>query len=326
MKQIERKKINWKSGSGSTYLGVVMMLVAFTFIIVSLNLNRLYFMGVKTQVVIDAVVDGAAIAGSSEFGFDESAMQNAANDLVNYNQIAGVNTDYTLNVEDEYDLRGNPTGNKIISGSLNLTEKYYMPQYLSLADRFQTSRSAIVHVTVKTTSDGWIQSSYYHTPHATLPFYSTSEGHRNPAYVSWFIENYLNPQHNSIYKPSITTTHGHEFLFDYLKCMGLDNNTPRTLLFWRFYLFSAERDGWTRYPIQATRDIQQAANEGKAVIITQVTNDGETAIYVVVPETTMPQEGCVATATVGVENWNYKYINLSELKENSRSIIITVHD
>lgn len=303
-----------------------------------INLFQLYGKHAKTQLICDAIADGAAVAGLTPAGFDETRMKEAARKIAEYNGLT--NMDYTIDVDDEKDKHGNYTGNKLITVDIRIRGDYYGSQYLGLTNHFSIKAHSVVRAEVDVTNYSLLQTSYYDISATTPPFVTTTQGTRNPFFNKWLIGYYLCPQHNPIYVSQNEVSHAHKLLYDYLLCTDTLPLLECDALMWPFYFTSPSPAGnWTQLTDAA--EIQAAADAGETVILTVIPDDTKTAIdglapfdslseeeastlfysaklYLVIPSSSVMQEGCVHVAHANANPTNSMYIDIQNLGKNGK--------
>jgi len=327
IKVIEKlKRIRWREGSGSVYIGTMVLFVAFAAGILIVEQFNLFNTATKTQIVTDALADGATIAAVNPSGIDEEILQNVAHDLIEQNDVGQAQLSYQISAAPEYDENSNKTGNTLVTAHVKADQPYYMPQYLIQEDRFQSSATAVVRVETPTDSNGWITVSMAENPNAVIPFATTSTEHRNSAYVTWFINHYLNPEYNKLYKAKTGADYGNYFLYDYLMCMGFSPNScvSRSADEWANYFFDTGRtsaDGW--FYGKDPSSIQAAANEGKVVVVVQRERErGNVVLSIGMPAQGALKNTELAIAGAGKENSNYKRVEFETLFAEFDTVIV----
>lgn len=88
------KKIDFRKGSGSAVLGMVLLTVCFAVALIVMEQGKLFYRASKTQMVSDVIADGATVYAQTPMGVDELKLNQIANELASRNQSNNVN--YTL--------------------------------------------------------------------------------------------------------------------------------------------------------------------------------------------------------------------------------------
>jgi len=295
------------------------MMLCFIAVIVLTERYNLFTASTSTQLVSDAVADGSALAGVTPIGYDEDRMKDMAQQLISENHIDGANISYDIDVESEYDNRGVPTNNKLVLVKVDTERDYFVPNFLSHGERFIVTANSVVRVETPTSAAGVLSRSFMTNYRMTLPFATSSTGHRNGSYVTWFINFYLSPEYNELYKMNHGTTYQEQFITDYSVCMGFDKFKCYQIGNggWRNYLASssAENEGW--FKCNNLTQAQAHADAGLPVVLIQ--NDSP-YLSVIVPSQGTLSSSEINVAVVGEENYNCKRIQKSDLIEGTYSI------
>lgn len=91
----KEKWIEWKKGSGSVIIGLVMVFGAAIFIFTLVYQCQLFNASVHSQIVTDVVIDGATLYAQEIFGVDDAKFNEMATRLLNENEaVTGV--DYEI--------------------------------------------------------------------------------------------------------------------------------------------------------------------------------------------------------------------------------------
>lgn len=269
-----------------------------------------------SQILTDIVADGSALAGVTPIGYDESRMENMADKLIEANPINDVDVSYEIKAESEYDYRGVPTNNKLVTVEIEGEKDYFVPNYLSYGERFKVATDAVVRVETPVASNGVLSNSFMTNHQMVLPFVTSSVGHRNPSYVTWFINYFLSPEYNHLYDCSFGNTKSEEFITDYAVCMGFDrySSYQHGHMGWSDYLksSSAEYDGW--FKCNNMSEAQAYADNGMAVVFVQETNTPK--LSVVIPSQGDINSNQVRIAYADTENKNSYICNYNEIKNN----------
>ena len=88
------KKIDFRKGSGSAVLGMVLLTVCFAVALIIMEQGNLFYRASKTQMFSDVIADGATVYSQTPMGVDELKLNQMANELASRNQSNNVN--YTL--------------------------------------------------------------------------------------------------------------------------------------------------------------------------------------------------------------------------------------
>lgn len=320
MKNIKNKKY-WKSGSGSTYLGIVVLLICFVASIVIMERFNLFYTQTKAQVIADSVSDGAALAGVNVGGFNSNDMKDMAYDIIDANKVDNASLTYDIQVENEYDKRGVPNGNKLVTVNTEITKKYFVPNYLSYGDRFKVSATAVVRVEAPSTYNAFLYQSFYTNKNMTLPFATSSINHRDDGYVTWFINYYLSPEYNDLYKGRFGNTYTEHFITDYMVCMGFN----KTECYqhghggWKNYLSSAQAstDGW--FKISNLSKAQQYADKGYAVVLVKSESP---SLSVVIPKQGNISSNEICIAYADQNNSNCTRVSFSEISNEPYTVYV----
>ena len=286
-------------------------MLAFVALVVVIEHFGLLSTQTQTQITTDVIVDGASVAGNKSTGYDMSAMNDVAAFLASQNNINGSLIDYDISASEELDQNGNKTGNILVYAEITSARELFIPIYSSLNDRISITANALVRVEPTTDANGFITQSFADNPTVLPPFVTSSPGHRNPAYVTWFIEYYLNPESNSIYNAPEEERNDNLFIFDYMVCMGFSPHMlPNTVDGFVGY-FENNANGWS--DVSDLKAAIEIANEGKPVVIIQKNiENGGIIMSVAVPTNGPLTTGEIATAQVGKESWNYRAIDLNK--------------
>lgn len=316
------KKVFFNKGSGTIYVGGIIIFVCLTITLMLMEQFNLFESSVKTQLITDLMADGSAIAGITPANYDESRVYDMAAKLAEENKINGETINYTIDVDNEYADNGVPTGNKLISVESVSSNYHYVPEYFSYEERFEVKTNAVVRVEAPTAVNGYLSVSYMTNWNNTLPFVSSSTGHRNPIYVTWFMNYFLCPEYNSLYESSYGNVKENEFITDYAVCMGFDKyeSFQHGNEGWTNYLSSssASNDGW--FKITSLTQAQNYANQGMAVILVE---QGERRISAIVPTQGNFQSNEVALAYVSNNgNKNISRITHDEITSNTYAIYV----
>lgn len=312
------RKIDFRKGNASGYLGLSLVLVSYVGIICIIAIFSAFFTQAKTQMLTDVVMDGATVAGNLPSGFNKEVMESKAYEILEKNEIENIVIE-DIKAETELDENGNPTGSTIATGTLSAEIEIYAPIYLDYNTRFKTTASAVVRVDPITNEEGLLSQNFIHCPGAIPPFATTSPLQRNSAYVTWIMTFYLNPENNLLYSNGINEF----FIYDYLMCMGFSEEEMRvgssdslkhTL---KKFLTGEEWTKTTEY-----EEIISAANAGKPVLIVNTENY---LMSVVMPVQGIKGEHEIPTAFVGEERWNYKNISIESLI-NSEKVFAVIHE
>jgi len=305
------RKIDYRKGNSSMILGLLVMLLAFTGIVVVIEIFDLNYTQAKVQTITDVIADGATVAGNTPAGFDEVEMLTVANELLEKNEMTGAEVEMEILATPSYDLNGNLTGEILTYTNLEVTKDYYIPSYISFEQRFTISSTAVVSVVPSTNAEGWLSISYADNPWQITPFVTTTPENRNGPYVTWFINNYLNPEFNAIYASDGEITHEREFIYDYLVCMGLEHNDYPTNSIDGIVSVITSNGEWTT--ISEREEVTIAANKGQPVMAIQRSEEGAVEkVYVVMPSHGLHNND-IAVAYVSTENSNYDTLDFEEL-------------
>lgn len=295
------------------------MMLCFLAAIVLTERYNLFTTSTSTQLISDVVADGSALAGVTPIGYDEDRMKDMAQQLISENQIDGANISYDIDVESEYDNRGVPTNNKLVSVKVDTEQDYFVPNFLSHGERFIVTANSVVRVETPTSAAGVLSCSFMTNYRMTLPFATSSIGHRNGSYVTWFINFYLSPEYNDLYKMNHGTTYQEQFLTDYAVCMGFDKFRCYQIGNggWENYLKSstAQNDGW--FKCNSLTQAQAHADAGLPVILIQ--NDAP-HLSAIIPSQGTLQSNEINVAVVSDENFNCKRIKHSDLIAGSYTV------
>lgn len=89
-----RKKIDFRRGSGSAILGMVLMTVCFAIALIVMEQGNLFHRAARTQMISDVITDGSTVYAQTPMGVDESKLRLMAGELVARN--TDTNVVYTL--------------------------------------------------------------------------------------------------------------------------------------------------------------------------------------------------------------------------------------
>lgn len=89
-----QKNIDMKRGSGSAVLGMVLLTVCFAVALIVMEQGNLFFHASKTQILSDAIADGATVYAQKPLGVDEAKLNRMAREIASRNQQT--NASYTL--------------------------------------------------------------------------------------------------------------------------------------------------------------------------------------------------------------------------------------
>lgn len=214
-----------KNAGAYIYLGAVFMIVGFIATLACMHFFEMYVSRTRAQLICDAIADGAAVAGQSHIGFSESRAESMANKLFAKNS-ASADADFTMEIVDETDSHGNPTGDKLIKVYYTSTRDPILNGGL-LRRAYTVHANATVKVKITYEQQYVLSESYWgNAYYNSVPFATTTPGNRNPAYVSWLINFYLNPEYSEMYMQSWTNALNRDvnsfFLFDYFRLMAID--------------------------------------------------------------------------------------------------------
>lgn len=342
-----------KKAGAYIYLGAVFMIVGFIATLACMHFFEMYVSRTRAQLVCDTIADGAAVAGQSHIGFSISSAEAMAEELFERN-VTDSNASYDIEIVDETDSYGNPTGDKLVKVFLTST-RYPILNGGLLKRAYTVNANATVKVKVTYDQDYVLELSYWgNRYYDSVPFATTTPGNRNPAYVSWLINFYLNPEFSILYQQGGTLEANNYdnnsfFLFDYLRLMAVDLgpdgrtyhvDDPVSGSNWssitpglpNFGAFPGESStttlrheietngalpypGWTRENDIAA--IQQKANEGKPAILFAMSGlRRRLHAYVVVPQNGSLPDGCVAVAYADNigQRSNYMILKISDLE------------
>lgn len=289
-----------KHGSGSIYLGFMIMIIAFVAILVCINLFQLYTLNTQVQIISDAIADGSASAGLNMFSFDETRMRTAAERIFQENNklLDNAFLSYTIQTTNEKDKDGNITNNKLITVEVYGRTEAFNSGLISSFTRnnadssYSAKARSVVRAEVKIIQNTWItetllsKGEYYE-----LPFATTEYGKRNPNYTNWLIDYYLCPGYNPIYKKSehSTITKANHLLYDYCKGMGIPGlvygDFKNDLSIILSDLKTNQYSGfgtWTKFTSAST--LQSNADAGRPTVIICETKLGQPEAYIVVPQ------------------------------------------
>lgn len=309
-------------GSGSIYLGAVILLVCLTITLMLMEQYNMFEASVKNQLITDLIADGSAISGITPAHYDDNLVYDMADKLAKENTVNGENINYSVDIENEYAVNGVPTGNKLIKVESTVYPKHYIPDYFSYNERFEVKSNAVVRVEAPSTVNGYLNVSFMTNWNNTLPFVASSPGHRNPAYVTWFVTYYLSPEYNSLYDSSFGTVMNQQYITDYMVCMGFDKfaSFQHGHGGWDNYLGSSEAtsDGW--FSISSLTQAQNYANQGMAVVLVE---QGERQLSVVVPSQGNMQSNEIALSYV-TNNSNKNFIRVlhSDITDNAYKVYV----
>lgn len=87
-------KIDFRKGSGSAILGMVLLTVCFAVALIVMEQGNLFYRASKTQMVSDVIADGSTVYAQTPMGVDEQKLNQMANEIAARNQSRNVN--YTL--------------------------------------------------------------------------------------------------------------------------------------------------------------------------------------------------------------------------------------
>lgn len=324
------KEIDWKAGNGGVLLGVTAMMLAFFAAVLIMDMNNLFYSYTRTQVVTDIIADGSAVAGNKPNGFDENVMENVAEELMNRNDVSNADLDYSISTKEEKDALGNSTGNILVTTKVQAEQDFYLPNYLSYGERFKTTTTAVVRVEPAATRNGMLAISFLTNRGLRPPFVTSTEGHRNGMYVTWFMHNYLDPEYNNLYQMTPDgRIYSHYLVYDYLMCLEINPATyPINTAYGFYWLFSdatrASAKGWTQ--ISSRSAILSSANEGRPTIIARrVTGGTDIDFYIVMPTAGILEGDEIPVAYAGKsgENTNYKRISYAELCDGYDVVVVT---
>lgn len=307
-------KIKNQRGSSSMMLCMSLTLLCCVAIIVVINLFQMYSLNIKAQTVCDSIADGAAVAGQNPTGFDRDAAKKVANDLVVANNMG---TAPVITFSEELS-GGYPTGYELVTVNYKAKTRLYSADSFSV-DQFTVSGHSVVRAEVPNDAENWIPRSFFRESYREVPFTTTGAGKRNPAYVTWFIKYYLCPQYNPVYQPSGVLSKGNEFIYDYLRCMGLSSTeiTPLPSDQWLDYFVMS--GGWH---LETEVDaIKSAANSGQPVVMLSI-QGYDLDMCAVVPETSLTKADEIATAQAGLECWNSRNIDYEQLKKDADAVYV----
>lgn len=325
-----------KKAGASVYLGVVLMLLAFVVVTICINVFQMYSMDLQAQLISDCIADGAAIAGQTPLGFDESRALSAAQEIFDYNNCIQNNTYiFNITITDET-ANGIATGDKLISVTVSGQSNYVFADILksftddaeTINEDFAVRATSVVKAEAENAITSILMQSYfiggrYEIPVVDIP--TTSPGNRLSSYPTWLINYYLCPEYNSIYQPVGESKAGH-FLLDYLKHMGVYSRpyTAEQILtgdganFFATYSISE-----TTHPTQ----IQAKANAGEIVfIVCRDAATSEAEIYIVVPSHDQLSQSQITVAYANRETDNYKIIEWADFQNTHTNIKIYHHE
>lgn len=315
-----------KRGSGSIYLGFMIMIIAFVAILVCVNLFQLYTLNTQVQVISDAIADGSASAGLTMFAFDETEMRLAAEKIFDYNNtLNGITLTYTIQAVEEKDSEGHTTNNKLITVEvLGRTEAFNSGLISAFTknkhdDTYLAKGKSTVRAEVKVIQNTWITETLLKKGELyELPFATTDATNRNPNYTNWVIDYFLCPEYNPIYQKADNTsvTKANHFLYDYSMCMGIAGLVKSDFYDLSLILEDLKTNQffgygtWTHYSSAA--ELQSNADTGRPTVIICETRHGQPEVYVVVPQKNSISSNQVAVAYANNTNSNYKIIEWNE--------------
>lgn len=300
-------KIDLKKGNASGYIGLALVILSYVGIICIVALFGMFYAHNRTQIITDVVADGATVAGNLPSGFNAEIMESKAVEILEKNNVENVEIS-DIKVAPEINAEGNPTGSILVSTTLESEIELYVPLYLDYGSRFHSSATAIVRVDPITNEEGLLGDNFIHLGTQIPPFVTSLPGKRNGAYVSWFMNFYLNPEQNLIYDKSVNSF----FIYDYLICMGFTHeeiNCDNGTLNQKLQSFFAG-DEWKE--VHKREEIINIANSGKPVVI--ITDESIPQYSVVMPVQGVIGADEIPTAFVGEKRWNYKNINMDEFE------------
>lgn len=321
------KKLKEKRASGSVYLGLVLMLVAFVAVLVCVNLFQLYGIHTRAQLISDTIADGAAIAGCVNLTFDESIAKETAEQIFQANISENTNGSYTIEVNEELDSWGQSTGYYIVKTTCTISAQSYGHSFFlsslgndsSHKSSYTATASSTVRCKLAVTSNSYLKKSYYYEKDAYLDFATTTSKNRTGAYVSWLIKFYLSPEYNPIYLSNDSAFNSMCFLIDYYKCMGFETEyfafDSIKELHQRTKTFGIGNDATIH---NTATSLQMAADEGKPTVILcrDKQNPEIYEFYVVVPQNNTLLPNQIVVAHANGYNQNYQIIDWNDFCSN----------
>lgn len=324
------RKLKEKRASGSVYLGLVLMIVAFVAVLVCVNLFQLYGVHTKAQLISDTIADGAAVAGRVNLTFDESIAKEMAKQIFDANISENTDGSYTIDISEELDSWGRSTGYYLIKTSCTISANSYGHSFflssLGNDSEHKSSYTATANSTVRcklaVTSDTYLKKSYYYEKDAYLGFATTTSGNRFGGYVSWLIKYYLSPEYNPIYLSNDSAFNSMCFLIDYYKCMDFETE---------YFAFDSIKELHQRIKAYGIGDatlhssatqIQMAADEGRPTVIVcrNKQNPEIYEFYVVVPQNAALLPNQIVVAHANGYNQNYQIIDWNDFCSNHTEI------
>lgn len=302
-------------------MSLIVMLFCFLIIVMLTENFNLFNTYTDAQMLADVVADGSAIAGASPIGFNETSMADMANELIDANPIYGADVSYTIDAEHEYDNRGVPTNKELVTVEVEAEKDYFYPEYLSYNERFTVHTNAIVRVETPVAVNGVLSTSFMTNYRMTLPFVTSTTGHRNSSYVTWFVNYFLSPEYNNLYEIEYGVIKEEQLITDYMVCMGFDSfdSYQHGHQGWETYLSSSQAysDGW--FECNNLDRAQEYANDGLAVILIQ---DVSPRLSIIVPSQGDSGESEVFVAYAARENKNCDRLLQSDIKSNTYKVYV----
>ncbi len=330
-----RKLLSSKEGSGTLYLGLAVLGLAFASVVFCVSLYQLYTYDMRAQLICDSIADAAAVAGQTPEGFDDSISKQTAKDVYNRNIVSlksGTRTQYTINIQDEKLYNGVKTGYKIITVHVSINSNALMAKLFKNSERLDSKATAVVRAKIVTSEVHWMNWTGYNMTISQFYRKANDEGYpildsRSPIYLKYIINSILHPSKNQTY--DLLSPTGYEpieeayFINDYLsflKVVDFEKGMPEKIVP-EFVL-----DNYGAYAVWRRSfdpvELQAAANEGKPVIVyIYNAEDDAYASYMVIPCQGIMPNGCIAVAyTNYTGRSNYDELQWSDL-DNGHNLV-----
>ena len=118
-----QKCSKWENGSGTAYLCIFLMIIAFAGLGIMLHISAIYTQKEKTQLIVDSAADAAGVMlANYEDSVDYNAVYQTAQDVLLLNGLTADNSLSSIGVRNEMNENGDMTGYSLISVSGGLTD------------------------------------------------------------------------------------------------------------------------------------------------------------------------------------------------------------
>ena len=328
-------KIKEKTASGSLYIGVTVMIVAYIAVLVCVNLYQLYSLNIKAQLICDTIADGAAVAGQITSGFDENLAKQKALDLYEANKTDGMEHSYSIAIERQES--GQYAGCMKIEVSYRISSNAFGINFLNsfsnenANSHYIATAKATAIAKTHTFSGSWLRESFLYNNEQPFPvgIEPTNPGNRNKFWTSIFIGNYLSPKDNPIYSQGNDLC-VRRLVYDYLMFHSVSddvwkNNESLSDIYTAYNSnLSDSNSQWSRVNSDP-EEILSHVNEGKPTLI--LCKYGEKyQCYIVSPEKNL-EVGQIAVAyTNESSRANFEKIDWQDFCDTHSDIIIITTD